>query len=288
MMLRGEELYLSYGRKAVLQGVTLELHSGEIVGLVGENGVGKTSLIRVLSGLTLPKKGAVKKEGETVAALVEQPSFFLDMTGKENLEYYLGRRIGKEEAAAAPFGCDSFWELPVRKYSMGMRQKLALWMLLLSEADYLLLDEPSVALDAPALEEFDQLLLKQKSLRGILIAGHNFQELQRVCDRVLVMVDGRIRKELGAETDGREIYRIVLRGAPSEDVKGLLAAEGLSLSDNRIEFAGSEQELSALLRKLILAGAEVCEAVRLHTLLEKNCLAIMKEKQEAADEKGIS
>ena len=288
MMLRGEKIYLSYGRKAVLQGVTLELHSGEIVGLVGENGVGKTSLIRVLSGLTPPKKGGVEHEGKTVAALVEQPSFFLDMTGKENLDYFLGRRIGKEEAADAPFGCGSFLELPVRKYSMGMRQKLALWMLLLSEADYLLLDEPSVALDAAALEEFDQLLLRQKKSRGILIASHNFQELQSVCDRVLVMAGGRIQKELAAETDGREIYRIVLLSAPSEEVRELLAAEGLSCSDNAVEFAGSEKELSVLLRKLIVAGAEVCEAMRLHTILEKEFLAVIKEEQEAANEKGIS
>lgn len=287
-MLQGEEIYLSYGQKQVLQGVTLKLRQGEIVGMIGENGVGKTTLIRILSGLTLPKKGRIKTDGQKIAALVEQPSFFLDMTGRENLEYFLNRRMETKEANDAPFGCENFWNLPVRKYSMGMRQKLALWMLFLSEADYLLLDEPSVALDAATIKEFDQLLLRQKPIRGILIASHNFQELQGICDRVLVMAGGRIKKELSTEVDGREVYRICLLEAPSESVRELLDAEGLYLKNDAIEFSGSEREFSALLKKLILAGAALREATCLHTLLEKNYLDVLQEEREASDETRVS
>lgn len=286
-MIQANEIKLAYRRKKVLQGVSLQLQRGEIVGLAGPNGVGKTTLIRVLSGLTFPKSGSVKTDGETIAALIEQPTFFLDMTGKENLEYYLDRRMKEEEMSAAPFGCAQFVELPVRKYSMGMRQKLALWMLFLSEADYLLLDEPSVSLDVAAAEELDKILVRQKAARGILVAGHNFSELQGICDRVLVMADGRIIEEIGREREPKDVYTIRLLNMPEANAARMLAAEGACIGENTIEVSGSKSDVAAFVRRLVLAGADVCEVAHRHSFLEERYRDILKE-QEAANEKGNS
>ena len=173
-MVSVDNVYKSYGRKKVLNGANLQIKQGEIVGIVGANGAGKTTLIKLISKLIYPTKGEIELNDHSVAALVEQPAFFLDLTGRENLEYFLDKKVTTEVIENAPFGCEEFINLSVRKYSMGMRQKLALWMVFLAESDYILLDEPSVSLDINAVEELDKLLVEKKKDRGILIASHNF------------------------------------------------------------------------------------------------------------------
>lgn len=287
-MISGSELFFSYKRKEILRGVSVEIRKGEIVGLVGPNGVGKTTLIRILSGLLLPRKGDVKVETGVVSALIEQPAFFLDMTGRENIEYYLNRRITAEEIKAAPFGCKDFWEEPVRKYSMGMRQKLALWMIILSDSKILLLDEPSVSLDFDSVNELDECLKMQKKEKGILVSSHNFSELQNVCDRVLVMAEGKIIKELNVADKRRNVYAVQLYGRVDSKVYEMLKSEGIDTDDNVLYMSGTEEEVAGMVRRLVLAGADICEVSKCQSRLEEQYHELLRHDKEAIDEERDS
>lgn len=272
-----DNIYKSFGSKDVLKGTSFQVNKGEIVGLVGENGAGKTTLIKIISGLIYAQKGEINLEGETVAAFVEQPAFYSDLTGRENLEYFLDRKITDEEISEAPFGCAEFLDLQVRKYSMGMRQKMALWLMFISGADYLLLDEPSVALDVETVRELDDLLVKIKSEKGILISSHNFSELQNVCDRVLVLKNGVCHNEVDLNEVHRDVYVIKVLRKATEQLMEELKDENCTMVDDSIEFVGTNEEVAAFNTKLIKNDIPVCEISRKYGYLEARFTEIVNE-----------
>lgn len=279
-MISVENVYKSYGRKKVLNGVNLQIKQGEIVGVVGANGAGKTTLIKLVSKLIFPTKGEIELKNYSLFAFVEQPAFFGDLTGRENLEYFLNRKITTETAEKAPFGCNEFIDISVRKYSIGMRQKLALWMMLLSESDYLLFDEPSVSLDIDAADEFDKLLVEKKKDKGILIASHNFSELQEVCDRVVVLKEGICQEEIKLEVDNKDAYVIRIINADDKEIMDTLKKEKIIVVDGMIEFRGTEKEISLYLKKLINLGVGVCEVSKKYAFLQLQYEKIIGEKSK--------
>ena len=279
-MVKVNNIYKSFGRKDVLKGTSFHINKGEIVGLVGENGVGKTTLIKLISGLIYAQKGEISLEGETVASFVEQPAFYSDLSGRENLEYILDRKITDEEISEAPFGCAEFLDLQVRKYSMGMRQKMALWLMFISGADYLLLDEPSVALDIETVRELDDLLVKIKSEKGILISSHNFSELQNVCDRVLVLKNGVCHNEVDLNEVHRDVYVIKVLRKATEQLMEELKDENCTMVDDSIEFVGTNEEVAAFNTKLIKNDIPVCEISRKYGYLEARFTEIVNEEVE--------
>ena len=279
-MVSVDNVYKSYGRKKVLNGANLQIKQGEIVGIVGANGAGKTTLIKLISKLIYPTKGEIELNDHSVAALVEQPAFFLDLTGRENLEYFLDKKVTTEVIENAPFGCEEFINLSVRKYSMGMRQKLALWMVFLAESDYILLDEPSVSLDINAVEELDKLLVEKKKDRGILIASHNFSELQQVCDRVVVLKEGICQDEIKLEVDNKDAYVIKILNSHDKKIIDVLKKEKIIVTDGVIEFRGTEKEVALFMKKLIQLGVGVCEVFKKHAFLQLQYEKIIGEKSK--------
>lgn len=276
-MVKVDNIYKSFGSKDVLKGACLQINKGEIVGLVGENGVGKTTLIKIISGLIFAKKGQINLENEKIAAFVEQPAFYSDLTGRENLEYLLDRRIADEEIAQAPFGCNEFLDLQVKKYSMGMRQKMALWFMFISGADYLLLDEPSVALDIETVRELDNLLINMKTEKGILISSHNFSELQDVCDRVIVLKNGVCHNEVALNVEHRDVYIIKVLNTIDKQLMDKLKNENFTLVDNAIEFVGTAEEVAAFNAVLMKNGIAVCEVSRKYGYLEARFTEIVNK-----------
>lgn len=272
-----DSIFKSFGSKDVLKGASLQINKGEIVGLVGENGAGKTTLIKIISGLIYANKGEINLDGETVAAFVEQPAFYSDLSGRENMEYFLDRKITDEEISQAPFGCVEFLDLQVRKYSMGMRQKMALWLMFISGADYLLLDEPSVALDVDTVRELDDLLVNIKKEKGILVSSHNFSELQNVCDRVLVLKDGVCHNEVILNEVHRDVYVIKALNTIDEQLMEKLKSENCTLVDDAIEFVGTAEEVAAFNAKLIKNDILVSEVSRKYGYLEARFTEIVKE-----------
>ena len=184
-------------RKAILSDVNLSLHSGNIYGFVGRNGSGKTMLFRALSGLMSVSTGEITWDGKvlrkdfsvlpSLGIIIENVGLYPSLTGIENLRYLasLTRRVGEPELrdAICRVGLDPDDKRPYRKYSLGMKQRLAIAQAVMECPDVIMLDEPTNALDEEGVTRIRQLILEEKK-RGalILLASHNREDIRILTD----------------------------------------------------------------------------------------------------------
>lgn len=190
----------------VLQDVGMRLESGKVYGLVGDNGSGKTMLMRAICGLILPDSGEIRFDGEsraarnpTIGAMIENTSFYPDLTGIENLQLLakIRRQIGRNQIQAAikRVGLDPGDKRTYRKYSLGMKQRLLLAQAIMEQPDLLLLDEPSNALDQEGVAMVHQVM-HQEAGRGaiVLLASHIRVDIRSHCARVYQMEHGVLQE----------------------------------------------------------------------------------------------
>lgn len=221
-----QHLAKNINHKAVLADINVELPAGEIIGLVGRNGSGKTTFFRTVAGQYLPDQGELLIEGKSMLsnpALKEQ-LFFLDESTHFLNSYSLKKIALFYRAAYAQFDYDLFLQL-VRKYqlplnrlfrffSKGMQGLAKIILAVCSNAQYLLLDEPFDGLDHFIRQEIIELLLNfQESGKTLVIASHNLSELETLVDRVLFLKNHTIQKNYHLEdlrSNARKI-QIVLR-----------------------------------------------------------------------------
>lgn len=221
-----QHLAKNINHKAVLADINVELPAGEIIGLVGRNGSGKTTFFRTVAGQYLPDQGELLIEGKSMLidpALKEQ-LFFLDESTHFLNSYSLKKIALFYRAAYAQFDYDLFLQL-VRKYqlplnrlfrffSKGMQGLAKIILAVCSNAQYLLLDEPFDGLDYFIRQEVIELLLNfQESGKTLVIASHNLNELETLVDRVLFLKNHTIQKNYHLEdlrSNARKI-QIVLR-----------------------------------------------------------------------------
>lgn len=214
-ILSAENLSKSYGKFCALSGLSLHLPKGAIYGLVGKNGAGKTTFIRIICGLQAPSSGEYtlygKKNSEKeiyvsrkrIGAVIETPAIYADMTAEENL---------REKCLM--LGVPSFMEIPeilklvglgntgrkkVGKFSLGMKQRLGIALALAGNPDFIILDEPINGLDPQGIVEIRELILKLNRERGIsfLISSHILDELSRIATHYGFIDNGRLVKEIG-------------------------------------------------------------------------------------------
>jgi len=204
-------VYKRYRQRAALEDVSLTLTKGEILGFIGPNGAGKTTLIRILTGLSYATSGTVNVLGadltkgsrapDGIGLVTEQPRFVGGMSARRNLRLLARIRdvAGEEEIVAALklAGLDPTDDRKVRAYSLGMRQRLALAQALMEQPRFLLLDEPTNGLDPIGIAAL-RVLLRELADGGVTIflASHLLTEVERVCDRVLLVDHGRIVREI--------------------------------------------------------------------------------------------
>ncbi|MBX6353584.1 MAG: ABC transporter ATP-binding protein [Thermoflavifilum sp.] len=193
--------------REVLRNVTLEIPRGQIIGIVGPNGSGKSMLFRIISGLVRPTQGKVfvlgKRLHEDIAfppslgILLEHPGFLPTYSGFLNLRFLadIRRRIGPEEIAEAirRVGLDPSDRRPVKAYSLGMKQKLAIAQALMERPELLLLDEPMNGLDEESVAAMYEVLRAERG-RGatILLTSHHREDIDALCDEVYAVRDGNV------------------------------------------------------------------------------------------------
>ena len=199
MLLCAKDICKKIRGKTVLSHVNLELESGTIYGFVGRNGSGKTMLFRALSGLISVSSGEVTLDGKVLrkdfsvlpnlGIILETTGLYPNLTGIENLSYLasIQKRIGLEEIKRAirRVGLDPEDKRTYRKYSMGMKQRLALAQAVMERPDIIMLDEPTNGLDEDGVDMIRKLILAEKE-RGamILVASHNKEDIQILADQV--------------------------------------------------------------------------------------------------------
>ena len=200
-----KNLSKDFGQERVLHNVTRDFEKGRIHGIVGNNGSGKTVLMKCICGFLIPTEGEVIVNGKRVGKdvdfppglglIIEAPGFLPNMTGVKNLEILasLNKKIGLEEIAAAirRVGLDPLMKKPVGKYSLGMRQRLGIAQAIMENPSLLILDEPLNGLDKHGVREMRQLIkgLKEQG-KTILLASHNQGDIDELCDTVCEMDAG--------------------------------------------------------------------------------------------------
>jgi ABC-type polysaccharide/polyol phosphate transport system ATPase subunit len=199
--------------RRVMDQVSFSIEPGELVGIVGRNGAGKTSLLKVISGLVSPTKGAVEVGGRIMALLTMGVGFQATFTGRENLTYgglLLG--LGEREIEDLIPGIAEFSELgdaldqPYFTYSSGMRSRLAFSLATSVPADIVILDETLAAGDARFVAKcYRRLKEIHASGKTILFVSHNLGEVARLTSRVIVLEEGRVRFN-GDVFEGLKIY----------------------------------------------------------------------------------
>jgi len=230
-----------YGRATAVDGLDLSVEKGEVFGLLGPNGSGKTTTILMLIGLTEPSGGSVRVLGfdpfrqplevkRRVGYLPDQVGFYDNLSARENVAY-TARLAGIESAdsrrrfeeALARVGLTAVADRRVGTYSHGMRQRLGLAELLVKQAEIAILDEPTNGLDPQATQELLELIgeLRMEGMT-ILLSSHLLSLVQSICDRVALFRKGRIG--LVGRVD--HLARDVLGGAFAVEVE----AEGIDLA----------------------------------------------------------
>ena len=200
-----QNLSKSFGQERVLKNVTRDFEKRKIHGIVGNNGSGKTVLMKCICGFLIPDSGSITVNGERVGVdvdfprdmglIIETPGFLPNMTGVKNLEILasLNKKIGLEEIAAAirRVGLDPLMKKPVGKYSLGMRQRLGIAQAIMEDPALLILDEPLNGLDKHGVAEMRKLIkgLKEQG-KTILLASHNQGDIDELCDTVCEMDAG--------------------------------------------------------------------------------------------------
>lgn len=199
-----EHIFKAFGREKVLKDVSLTISPGQIYGIVGNNGSGKTVLMKCICGFMRPDKGKIYVDGkrigkdvdfpESIGVIIETPGFIPHETGYTNLKILAGLKglIDKEEIknTIRKVGLNPDMKKPVAKYSLGMRQRLGIAQAIMENPNVLILDEPFNGLDKHGVEEMRQLLKElKKEGKAILLASHNARDIEELCDMVHDMED---------------------------------------------------------------------------------------------------
>ncbi|GAB4328291.1 MAG: ABC transporter ATP-binding protein [Dehalococcoidia bacterium] len=212
---RARNLSKRFREKVAVEALDVEMHPGEIVGLLGPNGSGKTTTIKLMLGLLRPSTGTVELFGRpvdggpgdhaaNVGAMVEAPALYPWMSGRDNLRV-LARmaRLG-DSAVDAALELSGLGEAAHRKagnYSVGMKQRLGLAIALLGEPSLVILDEPTIGLDPGGQRDIESLLRKLRNEgRTVLLSSHQLGEVERICDRVIILREGRKAFEGGRDS----------------------------------------------------------------------------------------
>lgn len=204
-MIECSNLKKSYKDKTVLNGITFTMEAGKIYGIVGRNGSGKTVLMKCICGFIQADEGTVRVNEKVIGrdidfiedagVIIETPGFIPYFTGYRNLKNLasIQNRIGKKEIEEAMnlVGLDSKNRTMVGKYSLGMRQRLGIAQAIMEDPGILILDEPMNGLDKSGVEHIRNVLLRlKKEGKIILIASHNSEDIDILCDEVWEMDKG--------------------------------------------------------------------------------------------------
>ncbi len=198
-MIKCEDIRFNYGKNKVLRGVGFVEEPGKITGIEGRNGSGKTTFLKILTGLLKAKGGQLTFDGKMVdrllpcSGIIENPSFWNNMSGRDNLRFYLREDYDEERVddCLARFDLLTAVEKKTGGYSMGMRQKLAIIMSICANTPVLLLDEPTNGLDTKSIDVFFEILGEEKAKgRTIVLVTHVEAHMHKYCDTIYRLEDG--------------------------------------------------------------------------------------------------
>lgn len=281
------------GHHTLIDDLTLQLYEGDILGFIGPNGAGKTTSIKLMLGLQFFDEGSVKIGGyhlrkeftlaiSQVGAIIENPDLYMYMSGYENLNlvaklYQIPRMRILEVAKLV--GLEERIYDKVKKYSLGMRQRLGIAQAILHHPKLLILDEPMNGLDPEGIKSLKVLLqrLAQEEKMAILISSHILSELESFCNRICILVKGKIIKDLNME----ELQKITSHQSYILEVSQVELDNILYhyevLDDTHIRIVSPKDNIGNILKTLLLNEIAIYEVKKETQSLEELFLKATKE-----------
>lgn len=191
----------------VLEDINMELYSGNIYGIVGTNGSGKTMLLRMIAGLIVQDQGVISVDRQklhedisfppNMGIVIEKPELLNHLSGLENLKLLaeINGTVSTEQIGEFMklFSLDPESKMPIRKYSLGMKQKLGIIQAIMENQQLLVLDEPFNALDEDTVTRLKDLFLKYREEgRLIILTSHHAEDIKYLCDEVIYLKNGQV------------------------------------------------------------------------------------------------
>jgi ABC-2 type transport system ATP-binding protein len=301
-----------FGERVAIDGIDLQVPRGSAFGFLGPNGAGKTTMIRTLLGLTHASSGSMQILGlpvpeqraqalTRVGAIVEEPRFHGHLSGRENLRIIAAVRGPEVHARIAPalarVGLAERADEKVKRYSLGMRQRLGVARCLLSDPQLLILDEPTNGLDPGGIQEFREMIraMVDEEGRTVFISSHLLDEVEKICDAAAIVDRGKVVTQGAiAELASGGARQELLLGV--DDVERALETVGASplvldahRSDEglRVVLAGDARTAAQLNAALVAAGVGVMRLEPVRHSLEQRFLEITSRLDAPTDEKEV-
>jgi len=297
-----KNLYKTIGKKEIIKDLSLTVKEGEIFGFLGPNGSGKTTTIRMITGLIHPSKGSISIFGHDISknrekaltslgAVVENPELYGYLSGWENLKQIA--RIRKIDDARLEEVVELI-KLPkdrlkdkFSKYSLGMKQRLGIGAAILGKPKFLVLDEPMNGLDPTGIVEFRELIKKLSKEEGmaVFVSSHLLEEAEKLCDTVAFLDQGQLITIETVEGMLQKKERVVLRTTMPDEAALLLSREAIIESflqeGSELIISMPKDEVNYLACLLVEKGIYINEIFIRSTVLEERYLEIMKSGDDA-------
>lgn len=297
LALRCEELTCAYGRRVVVDRLNLEIHPGDIYGLLGLNGAGKSTTLRAILGLLRPAGGRIlifgldprlrfREAMAHVGALVEIPAYYPYLSGRRNLQI-LRRMDGapypesRIEETLEWVGLAARAGERVKTYSQGMRQRLAIAMAILARPKFVILDEPTNGLDPRGILDVREMVRRMNAEFGttFLFSSHLLPEVEALCSRVGILREGKLVVQAPLEAILRDLTFSVRVTTPETEKADRVARalpyvkETAREAPDRIRVTLTADEFPRLTSDLVTAGIPIIELARVRVSLEEYFLA---------------
>lgn len=281
--LKIEHLNKYFGKRQILHDISFETYPGEVFGFLGPNGAGKTTTIKIAVGLLRLDDGDIEINGKSlvknyeaamadIGGIVENPEFYKYMTGMQNLRQYARMRGGIDQKrideAVEIVGLKNRINDKVKKYSLGMRQRLGVAQAILHRPKLLILDEPTNGLDPAGIKELRDILknLAHKENTCIIVSSHLMSEMELMCDRVGILVNGAVQavhtvEEMISSSSGSFAEYIIRVSdcARALEVLDFIPPENKSSEDEnhikiKLEKENAEEELFEVTARIVARG----------------------------------
>jgi ABC-type multidrug transport system, ATPase component len=297
-VLEVKEVYKSLGKREIIKGISFSVKEGEIFGFLGPNGAGKTTTIRMLVGLIAPSKGNISivghdisKEKELalshVGAVVENPEMYTYLSGRENLMQIARiRKIPKEyvEEVISVVNLSDRIDDKVRKYSLGMKQRLGLASALLSKPKLLILDEPTNGLDPTGILDFREIVRRaaKEMNTAVFVSSHILSEVQELCDTVAFINNGKIQAVEsitgGIVKNDTESLMLITREAKNtlSLLEEMDTVKSVVQDDNTFNILAASDSSPEIISKLVQNGIEIKEIFKKHKELEERYMELVE------------
>ena len=266
----------TYGKRKVIDNISLEVKEGEIYGFLGPNGSGKTTTIKMILRLISSDSGEIKVNGydvkkqfekamECIGAIVENPDMYKYMSGIDNLRLHARiRNIDEQRVNEVLEMVDlkNRKKEKVSKYSLGMKQRLGLALTLLHKPKVLILDEPTNGLDPAGIKKLRDILkeIAHKENVAVFVSSHILSEMQLMCDKVAVIDSGKIVKieDMSDETNEIEVVEIRVEDIEKsiQTIKERFGIEATK-KEHSIEINISTESLPEVVKELAMADVKI-------------------------------